>query len=350
MIMIFIVNVIAISAWITVLLKLDSFSVDKKSLQTILIFYFLGMISVIPALILYSISPIDFFDAQVDPIHRFFGNVLVVGPIEEFSKFFMFLFFSLKLKAIKEPRDGILLAASVALGFAFVENIQYGYEYGMTTVLVRSVLSNIGHMVYASIWGFYASIVIYNDIKRKGKTDYNTIVLSVLPAAFIHGVYNTLLEWDYIFIAIILKIFLLAFTIFIYRYMVNRTPFKKFPLKDFKNAIGVIKQGLKYHPGSLILHNRIAIYYLYAGYYQKSLLHLNQSLKLGSKKISISCLRGIAYILCGEHEKGRKIFSKSFYKLTPGERKKIVKRIKEILSEEVYARLDFKHMICLSCH
>ena len=87
-------------------------------------------------------------------MNPFVANFLIVGPVEELSKFAVFIALTGIMKSIKEPRDGIPQAASVALGFALVENLIYVFRYGIIVLLVRSILSIIGHMSYAVIWGF----------------------------------------------------------------------------------------------------------------------------------------------------------------------------------------------------
>lgn len=61
----------------------------------------------------------------------FFYHVFVVGPSEELIKFLAFAFLATKLRSIKELKDGILQACSVALGFAAAENFKYGWYYGL---------------------------------------------------------------------------------------------------------------------------------------------------------------------------------------------------------------------------
>ena len=66
---------------------------------------------------------------------------LVVGPIEESVKFL-----TVRLgpyKFFDEPVDGIVYAATAALGFASVENVGYMLTYGWQVILLRAPLSTV---------------------------------------------------------------------------------------------------------------------------------------------------------------------------------------------------------------
>ena len=139
--MIILVITAAAFVWILFLTRLDPNRRDKHSSKTIIEFFFAGLFSALPALGLYLLSEnaFSFFWTENEAQSAFIYNFVFVGPIEEFSKFIIFIGFSVLTKSIKEPRDGALQAAAVALAFATVENFFYGYDYGMQTLLVRSI-------------------------------------------------------------------------------------------------------------------------------------------------------------------------------------------------------------------
>jgi RsiW-degrading membrane proteinase PrsW (M82 family) len=318
---VFVINILAIIIWTRILIKMDENRIDKNSVQTIIGFYFAGLISVVIALFLYGIFPYSQLVPNNDIVSKFIKYIFIVGPIEEFSKFIVFFIFSLKLKSIKEPRDGILQAASVALAFASIENFLYGYEYGAGVILIRSVLTIAGHMVYASIWGFYFSMIIYSSKSKKGKNDFLPIFLALILSAVIHGLYDFFLMIGMAPLALLLKIITLGIAISLYKTLVRKSPFRKFPLKEYKKAIRVITLGLKSHPESLILNQRISLLYIRAGDYELSLGYLNKCIKLKPYNSYLKCLKGIVLILNGKMKKGKEKLNQHLKKIKPAKKK-----------------------------
>ncbi len=318
---VFVINILAIIIWTRILIKMDENRIDKNSRQTIIGFYFAGLLSVVIALFLYGIIPSSLLNDNDDILSKFIECMVVVGPIEEFSKFIVFLIFSLKLKSIKEPRDGILQAASVALAFASIENFLYGYEYGVGTLLVRSVLTIAGHMIYTSIWGFYFSVIIYGSKSKKGKNDFLPILVALALSATIHGLYNFFLAIGLAPLAILLDLVTLGIAISLYKTLVRKSPFRKFPLIEYKKAIRVINLGLRSHPDSLILNQRISLLYIRACEYELSLGYLNKCLKLKPFNPYLKCLKGIVLILNGKMKKGKEEIRQYYKKIKPAKKK-----------------------------
>ena len=61
----------------------------------------------------------------------FFLKTLIPGPvIEELLKYFILVFYCLRLSAFDEPMDGLVYGATAALGFAMAENFDYVYNAG----------------------------------------------------------------------------------------------------------------------------------------------------------------------------------------------------------------------------
>ena len=117
----------------------------------------------------------------------FWFYILINGPAEEWAKFLVFLLIAKGFNKVKEPRDGVLVAMMVALGFSFYENILYINHFG--NIGERIFFSSSGHMSYAAVWGYFTGSVI---LSGEGKIN---IILSVSVIAFIHGLFNFLLSW-----------------------------------------------------------------------------------------------------------------------------------------------------------
>lgn len=332
---ILIIDIIASVIWLNILIKLDAYSLDKKSIPALLIFFLAGMGSIIPALFLYRLFP--YIPQDGDVITILVENILIVGPVEEFSKFIVFFILSKKLKSIKEPRDGILQAASAGLGFAVIENITYGFRYGAYVLVVRSVLCIAGHMTVASIWGFYTTMIRYESTNARASEnpmDTFYIFLSIIPAALIHGFYNVLADIGQPGLAVFLTGVSIGCALLLYRALIARSPFKKYPLSEYKKAITVLRHALKAHPESFILNQRIALFYLYAGYHDLSLKHLNKCLALKQGNSYCKAFKGIVLMLSGDREQGRELLHTSAGSLDKARRKILLRNITRLIKNE----------------
>jgi RsiW-degrading membrane proteinase PrsW (M82 family) len=129
--------------------------------------------------------------AKGDGRQILFYSMVVVGPLEEFFKLLPFVFFILKSCDLDEPADGVVYAASIAIGFASFENL--GYLPLMTGLAFfgRALASPLTHAIFSSIWGY--SIV---RAKVKGKSMILAGFLSLIIAAATHGFFNVLTVSD----------------------------------------------------------------------------------------------------------------------------------------------------------
>ena len=146
-----IVNILATTLWLFLLIRLDVHRKDKRGVSSILKVFFFGFLSVIPTQILYMIYPYRFVDMNNTTFNIFVWEIIVTGTIEECSKFAVFLLFVRKPGRLKEPLDAVLHAAAVALAFAAIENFTFGLRGGAELVAARSVLCTTGHVAYACI-------------------------------------------------------------------------------------------------------------------------------------------------------------------------------------------------------
>ncbi|GAA2754588.1 PrsW family intramembrane metalloprotease [Amnibacterium kyonggiense] len=128
-----------------------------------------------------------------------FAQAVVQAPIvEEAAKGFgVLLLFWVNRRHFDGPVDGIVYAASIAAGFAFTENILYfgrviaenglGAEFVFTFV-VRGIFSPFAHVLFTSCTGF----AIGRIAERGGgaAAGFGAYVLGLIPAAFLHALWN----------------------------------------------------------------------------------------------------------------------------------------------------------------
>lgn len=125
-----------------------------------------------------------------------YSAVLWAPVVEETGKFLIVFWTVFRNRNFNEPVDGIVYAASAALGFASCENAFYviagfseaGAGAGVFTLLARSVFSVPGHALFSSFWGAalgYAS-------GRRGFKPVLAVASGLLFAMAAHGLFNWL--------------------------------------------------------------------------------------------------------------------------------------------------------------
>jgi protease PrsW len=135
-----------------------------------------GMAMVIPAALL-EVGISSAFGATV--------MFLCVGIIEEGCKLLAALSVA-KRHEFDEPIDGLIYATAAALGFATLENAFYLLEHGASLILIRGPISTLGHILFASAWGYAMSL-------RRFSTGRFLLRRGWLLAALMHTVFNFLL-------------------------------------------------------------------------------------------------------------------------------------------------------------
>ena len=118
----------------------------------------------------------------------FFSAFLEAGIPEELSKFLIFMIFIWRDKNFDEYFDGIVYATFIGLGFACVENIEYVFQFGFGTGVVRALLSVPGHFLFGVVMGYFLSMARFHPEKR-GKYLWSGVLLAMLA----HGLFDWLL-------------------------------------------------------------------------------------------------------------------------------------------------------------
>ncbi len=159
---------------------------NREPHLNLLVCFFLGCLSVIPAIIIQLLT--------VKPVERFMGEgifytavfaYLIVGLSEEWSKYIMLRSYAFPKKSFDEPFDGIVYSVMVGMGFATVENIGYVMQHGMGTAILRMFLSVPAHATFAIIMGYFAGKAKFQPEKRRFY-----LFTGIFWAAFFHGTYD----------------------------------------------------------------------------------------------------------------------------------------------------------------
>lgn len=158
---------------------------EPEPIKHILISFFLGCLSVIPAIVLEwslgSIYPENPSNVLVTAVWAF-G---IIACSEEFAKFIFLKWYAFKQKEFDEPFDGIVYGVMISLGFAAVENIFYVQDGGIKVALLRMFTAVPAHASFGVIMGYYFGLAwqFKEDALRYQLRGF-------LAAVVLHGAYD----------------------------------------------------------------------------------------------------------------------------------------------------------------
>jgi len=331
---ILIINTLVLIGWGSYIHHLDKFTADKKNVHTIFWLIIIG--GVILTFIIDSIW-VDILYGLTGLRHdenAFVEHILITGPVEESAKFITFILLTRMFKSIKEPRDGILQAVSVALGFALIENFIYAYRYGIYVLIIRSVLSMVGHMTYAVIWGFGWAATVYTSSSKNKSPDRYTIIPLLLFAAFFHGIYNFFLVIGYPLLAILVNLGTMALFFLIHGYVKDNSPYKEYKLSEHSKAIPALEMGVRRYPESYVLNKRLGIFNIHTRKYSRAEKYLRKAKKIRTKNAGAKFYFGVSKYLNGETAKGISQMNEAIKSLPVDSRKKIVASLDKVITDK----------------
>lgn len=157
---------------------------EKEPLGLLLKCFFLGGVSIIPAVIL------EVYGGPKLALEEYWSNnfvhaFIVVGFSEEFSKYIFFKRFAYNRAEFNEPFDGIIYSVMVSLGFASLENVMYVMDGGISVGLLRMFTAVPSHAANAVMMGYFAGLAKFNPQREK-----TLLVTGLLAATFFHGAYD----------------------------------------------------------------------------------------------------------------------------------------------------------------
>jgi RsiW-degrading membrane proteinase PrsW (M82 family) len=170
---------------------------ERKGLITLL--FVLGALSGLVALVLnHSVERYtQLWSGAPEPLHRTLFWVLGIGLNEEFAKTLMLLLVLYPRRDFTTPYQGLLGGATVALGFAAVENLFYLERCGTATLLFRSLLTVPAHAF------FTAPLGVALGFSKRAETvgrKYLWLVGGLAFAMLTHGLYDIWLSLDSIWL------------------------------------------------------------------------------------------------------------------------------------------------------
>ena len=190
--------------------------IEKEPTNEIIKAFLMGIVAIIITLIVSIILGITKFELETASlletfIYAFFGIAL----IEEISKFICGYLFVRKNPNFDYLFDGIVYFASVALGFALIENILYSFsdDGGIMVAVIRAVTAIPAHAFFGISSGYYYAL--YRQSKyRNLENSWALLVLSILVPIMLHGFYDFCIFTNNYIFSIIFIIFVFILYIF----------------------------------------------------------------------------------------------------------------------------------------
>ena len=180
-----------------ILLLIYVYSMDKIEPEPLpLIFRLLlrGIIAAVISIVLEDLGDglIRFLASDQTIMFVTVLTFLMVGAVEEGTKYIM-----LRTKTWKNPNfdykfDGLVYAVSVSLGFAIFENVSYVFRYGLEVAGSRAVLAVPAHMAFSVAMGILYSKAKFYRNRGREQTSRVCSWLSWLIPVGLHGLYDTL--------------------------------------------------------------------------------------------------------------------------------------------------------------
>ncbi|WP_026906576.1 glutamic-type intramembrane protease PrsW [Paucisalibacillus globulus] len=112
----------------------------------------------------------------------------VVAFLEEFFKWFIFLYVIFQHTEFDAHYDGIVYAVSISLGFATIENILYLFVNGIEYAFSRAIFPVSSHALFGVIMGYY-----FGKAKMNSENRILNIALALVIPITLHGLYNFIL-------------------------------------------------------------------------------------------------------------------------------------------------------------
>ncbi len=112
-------------------------------------------------------------------------STLAIGLVEETVKLLPYLVLLRFTRQVNEPFDHVLYGSISALGFAFMENVQYLERSGLHAFGGRAFTSSVSHMFDTSIICYGVAMALH-----RGRPVWPRVPLLLLVAALAHGFYD----------------------------------------------------------------------------------------------------------------------------------------------------------------
>ncbi len=163
------------------------------------------------ALIVFPIMFVQYaFTVEGIGQHPFVSSLILTGLLEEFFKWFIFVFTVYKFATFNSFYDGIIYGVAISLGFATVENILYLVSHGIDLAIARAIFPVSSHALFGVVMGYYLGKARFNPVNPT-----LTMTIALVIPVLLHGFYDYILQtvernWIYILVPFMVLLWLNA--------------------------------------------------------------------------------------------------------------------------------------------
>ena len=166
---------------------------EPEPLRTLLFGSLCGVMSFFMAIGISVLVGEDLAFREDDIIQQGLRAFLLVGLVEEVSKFAFLRGILFPHKDFNEPFDGIVYSVMIGLGFATAENVIYVLEVGAQVGVIRMFTAVPAHAIFAVIMGFFLG-----EAKIHPEKNLLYSILALVVAIVVHGLYDYFLFISFI--------------------------------------------------------------------------------------------------------------------------------------------------------
>ncbi len=145
------------------------------------------------------------------------SDFVVVGVIEEACKYVLMGRATWNNPAFNCRYDGVVYAVFTSLGFAGMENVMYGLNYGTGVLMSRAVMAIPAHMGFAVLFGMLYGEAKYLAVRGHRIGSALCIGIGFALSALLHGLYDataTLADYgDGTFLLVVALIYVIVFLV-----------------------------------------------------------------------------------------------------------------------------------------
>ncbi|WP_404452865.1 intramembrane metalloprotease PrsW [Virgibacillus necropolis] len=140
----------------------------------------------------------------------FVQSFFVIAFMEEFFKWFIFIYTIYHHTAFDAHYDGIVYAVAISLGFATVENSLYLLSNGIEYAFSRALFPVSSHALFGVIMGFY-----FGRAKMEPSHKKMNLTFALTIPFLLHGIYNYILikvtsDWLILLIPFMIILWIIA--------------------------------------------------------------------------------------------------------------------------------------------
>lgn len=160
-----------------------------RSFPVVVRVFVYGCASTIPTFVVGQITGASIIKETL--LESAIASFCLIAPSEEFFKLLAVWLAVYRSPDFREPVDGLVYAATAALGFAAVENVVYMGVMGPKIIVSRALFATPAHVLFSCMWGYSLGRARF---VRKG--EFVTILKGFALATGFHGAYNFLVAVD----------------------------------------------------------------------------------------------------------------------------------------------------------